>query len=124
MLFSIQVMQLFRNSNSFLQIKNIHQYKKIPHISSPICINDGRQVLQYPEVCKRMKSLKLEVTEFFDQQKSSLELNLKKLAQDLSKHLRTEKVIKDLVLQYPIVHKICHAICYNLYTLILKDWIF
>ena len=48
------------------------------------------------EVCKRMKSLKLEVTEFFDQQKSSLELNLKKLAQDLSKHLRTEKVIKDL----------------------------
>lgn len=48
------------------------------------------------EVCDGMKSLKLEVIEFFDQQKSGLESNLRKLAQDLTKHLRTEKVIKDL----------------------------
>lgn len=65
---------------------NIHKYESKPE----------EACRHQTEVSNRMKSLRLEVIEFFDQQKSGLESNLTKLAQDLSKHLRTEEVINDL----------------------------
>ncbi|CAG2211962.1 unnamed protein product [Mytilus edulis] len=51
---------------------------------------------QQTEVNTRMKELKAEVNEFFDHQKSGLKSNLSKIAESLSKYLRTEDVKKDL----------------------------